>query len=224
MRVLHGVADEHEEVEPLAQGEVVLLAELGQAHAAHEFHHEVGPARVGGAGIKHLGDVRMVHEREGLALGLEAGDDLPGVHAELDDLEGDAATDGFLLFGHEDHATTAFADLLEELVTTDTVAGLFGEGNNHGRRSGRTGLRVEGSLEEILDLAAGLQYGLDLSAQYGIARTGLVEPGGAFGGGEFEGGVENPHFLSFVLVHGGLRVDGSLLINAPFQLKSGHGK
>ena len=31
--------------------------------------------------VEHLGDVRVVHQGQGLPLGLEAGDDLPGVHA-----------------------------------------------------------------------------------------------------------------------------------------------
>ena len=166
----------------------------------------------------------MVHERERLALGLEARDDGLGVQTKLDDLERDAAADGFFLLGHVNGAATAFADLLEKFVAADAVAGLFGEGDKGSRWRRGTGLRVECGFEEVIRLAAGLQQGFDLVAQRGIARTGLVEPGGAFGGGEFEGGVENPHFLSFVLVHGRLRVDGSLLINAPFQLKSGQGK
>ena len=37
--------------------------------------------------------LRMVHQGQGLPLGLEAGDDLPRVHAGLDDLEGHLAAD-----------------------------------------------------------------------------------------------------------------------------------
>ena len=70
--------------------ELVLVAILGDLDAAHQFHHEVRPARFGRAGIEHLGDVGMVHHRQRLALRLEPGDDLPGVHAQLDDLERDA--------------------------------------------------------------------------------------------------------------------------------------
>ena len=46
---------------------------------------------VGPAGIVYLGDVRMIHHRQGLSLGLEPGHDFPGVHTRLDDLEGDAS-------------------------------------------------------------------------------------------------------------------------------------
>jgi len=55
------------------------------------------------------------YESQRLPLGLEAGDDLFGVHAELDDLEGDAAAHRFLLLSHIDHTTATLADLLKEL-------------------------------------------------------------------------------------------------------------
>ena len=69
----------------------------------------------------------MVHQRQGLPLGLEAGDDLARVHARLDDLQRDLAADRLLLLGHEDHAEAAFADLLQQLVRADDRAGAFGE-------------------------------------------------------------------------------------------------
>src|SRR5438034_8330027 len=81
---------------------------------------------------ERLGDVRMIHHRESLPLGLEPSDDLPGIHAQLDDLERDTATDGFLLFRDIDHATTALAEILAELVAANTVAGPFGDRNYGG--------------------------------------------------------------------------------------------
>ena len=51
----------------------------------------------------------MIHQRHGLPLGLEAGDDLVGVHARLDDLERDLAADRLDLLGDEDQAEAAFA-------------------------------------------------------------------------------------------------------------------
>ena len=56
--------------------ELVLVAVLGDRHALDQLHDEVGPAGVGGAGVEHLGDVGVVHQGQGLPLGLEAGDDL----------------------------------------------------------------------------------------------------------------------------------------------------
>ena len=43
--------------------------------------------------------------------------DLPGVHAGLDDLQGDLAPDRLLLLGHVHDAHAALADLLQELIT-----------------------------------------------------------------------------------------------------------
>ena len=67
--------------------------------------------------------LRMVHQRQRLPLGLEAGDDLAGVHARLDDLEGDLAADRLLLLGHVDDAHAALADLLDQPVRADLGAG-----------------------------------------------------------------------------------------------------
>ncbi len=73
--------------------------------------------------VEHLGDVGMIHQRQRLPLGLEPGHDLLGVHAQLDDLERHPAADRLLLLGHIDHPAAAFADLLEELVAANPVAG-----------------------------------------------------------------------------------------------------
>ena len=48
-----------------------------------------------------------------------------GVHAELDELERHAPADRFFLFGHIDDAAAAFADLLEQFVVPDVIAGDF---------------------------------------------------------------------------------------------------
>ena len=63
----------------------------------------------------------MVHQRQRLPLGLEPGDDLLGVHAQLDDLERDPAAHRLLLLGHVDHAAAAFADLLQQLVAAQSA-------------------------------------------------------------------------------------------------------
>ena len=57
-------------------GELLLVAVLGDRDALDQLHHEVRPAALGGAGIEDAGDVGMVHQRQGLPLGLEAGDHL----------------------------------------------------------------------------------------------------------------------------------------------------
>src|SRR4029453_4205183 len=95
---------------------------------SHQLHYKVRPARFGRPRVEHSGNVWMVHHRQGLSLRLEASDDTLGIHPELDDLEGDPASDRFLLFGHIDKPAAAFPDLLQQLVATD-AAGFFSRGS-----------------------------------------------------------------------------------------------
>ena len=81
MRVLDRLADGDEQLQPLPGREVVLVAVPGDRHPLDQVHDEVRPAGAGRAGVEHAGDVGVVHQGQGLPLGLEAGDDLPGVHA-----------------------------------------------------------------------------------------------------------------------------------------------
>jgi hypothetical protein len=94
MRVLHGLADLDEQLQAFPGGQFGLVAILGDLDAADQFHDEVGAPALRRAAVENFRDVRVVHERKGLALGLETRDDAPGVHAEADDLEGDAAATG----------------------------------------------------------------------------------------------------------------------------------
>ncbi len=77
MGVLNRLADRHEQFQPLAGREVVLVAIVGDRHALDQLHHEVGPAGVRSCRRRAPGDVGVVHQGQGLPLGLEAGDDLP---------------------------------------------------------------------------------------------------------------------------------------------------
>ena len=128
--MLDGVADLDEQLDPVVGGKLVLVAILGDLDAPHQFHDKIRPARLRRAGVKDSGDVGMIHEGEGLTLGLETGDDALGIHAELDDLEGDASADRFVLLSHIDHATAPFADLLEDLVAADLIARSLGYGQH----------------------------------------------------------------------------------------------
>src|SRR5207247_402627 len=133
-----------EQSQSFASIKSLLIAEIGDRHALDKFHDEVGATRggtspssdrigslaitatfAGRAAVEYLGDIGVIHQREGLPLGLETGDDLPGVHAGFDDLEGHFAPDGLLLLGDVDHAHAAFADLFQQLVRADHRAGAF---------------------------------------------------------------------------------------------------
>jgi len=86
------------------------------------------------AAVEHTRDIRMLHERQRLPLGFESGEDLLGVHAQLDDFKRHATANRLLLLRHVNDAAAALADLLEQFVTANAVAGFFGEwdGNDDG--------------------------------------------------------------------------------------------
>ena len=176
VRVLQGMADLDEEVEPLLGREMILVAVVGDLDPPHQFHDEVGPAGVGRARIQNPGDIRMVHEGQRLPLGLEAGDDSLGVHAQLDNLERHSAADGLLLLGHVHRPAAAFPDLLEEFVGTDPVSGLLGE--RHGQTEGQLGGWDDRLFEEPFGMLVGLEELLNLGAQRGVASAGTIQIGG----------------------------------------------
>src|SRR6185436_18316246 len=61
----------------------------------------------------------MIHEGQGLTLGFEPGDDVSGIHPQLDNLQGNAATNGLLLLSHIYDAATPFPKSLEQFVASD---------------------------------------------------------------------------------------------------------
>ena len=87
MRVLDPVADREEELEALPCREPVLVAVRGDRIPGYELHHEERQPFVGRTRVEDLGDVRVRHARQGLALGFESGDHLGAVHPGLDDLQ-----------------------------------------------------------------------------------------------------------------------------------------
>jgi hypothetical protein len=122
MRVLDSVADVHEQLQPLAGAEAMIVAPGCDGHSCDVLHDKVGRARRGGAGIKHLGDGRVVHKGEGLALGLEAGDHFAAVQSGLHQFENDAPAHGFFLLGRPDLPHAAFPDLLQQVIAADQSA------------------------------------------------------------------------------------------------------
>ena len=70
----------------------------------------------------------MVHQRQRLTLGFEAGHHLAGVHAQLDDFQSDAAANGLLLLGQVNDPRAAFANLLKQLVTANAITRFAKEG------------------------------------------------------------------------------------------------
>src|ERR1043166_6829826 len=125
MRMLDGAAELDQQVQLLPYRELIGVAVIRDLDAAHEFHHKIGSALVRGAGVKNLGDIGMVDERQRLALGLEAGHHPPGIHAELDALERDLGAPRLPLLGPIAPPAAAVAELPKQPVTADSVAGFL---------------------------------------------------------------------------------------------------
>ncbi len=121
------------------------LAIIVERDALHQFHDEKRGAVVGGARVEQPGDVRGVHERDGLPLCLEAGENcfrLPAFGANK--LDGNLAFDRFGLVGHPNGAHAAFADFLEQLVPPgdDRPFGFHGRGRTIRPRGRRIAFRL----------------------------------------------------------------------------------
>ena len=82
----------------------------------------------------------MIHHGQRLPFGLEPGDDLLGVHAQLDDFERHPPSHRLGLFGDINHAATAFAHALQKFVAPERLAHGFirfvGQFHFHRRYSG----------------------------------------------------------------------------------------
>src|SRR5262245_21871968 len=125
MCMLNGMAYRDNQRESLAGCKLMLVTVFGDRNAFYEFHNEVRASASSFTAIEHARDVRVLHYREGLPLGLKPRDHLASVHARLKDLERDGAPNRMLLFGCVDDAKAAVADMLEQLVRSNQRARAF---------------------------------------------------------------------------------------------------
>ena len=79
MHVLHGPAELAEELETLAQVELVEAAVVVDGAARDVVHHEIGQALIRAAGIEQSRDVRMLEPRQNLAFVAKALRDTGGI-------------------------------------------------------------------------------------------------------------------------------------------------
>jgi hypothetical protein len=113
----------------------------------------------------------MVHQRESLTLGLEAGDDLLRVQTRLDDFQRHAPPHRSALVRHPHRAESALANLLEQFVITDDVARLLA---GHPGRPG--GIRAGDSIAEEFrrSLVSG-ELCLNAGTQIWISGANFIE-------------------------------------------------
>ena len=98
------MANVTEQLEALFQRELVVVTVFCDRYAANQLHDEIGTSRLRRPSIKYASDVLMIHQGQGLSLSLKASDHLSGVHAGLDDLQGDLTSDGTGLLRQIDNA------------------------------------------------------------------------------------------------------------------------
>src|SRR5271169_1076420 len=72
VRVQHAIANFYEEFQTLADFQLMLVAVGGDRKALYVLHHKVRLAVGSGAGVEDFGDRWMVHDSEGLELGLKS--------------------------------------------------------------------------------------------------------------------------------------------------------
>ncbi len=151
----------------------------------------------------------MVHHRQRLSLRLEPGDHLLGVHAQLDDLEGNPPLDRFPLLGGPDRAEAAFADPLQQLVAAERLA--------HGFVGGAGGFELDGGPERFglsgqqsLGLLVRGEQGFEALAQDQISGARPVQKGGAFRNRPLARLADDPLFSRVGRNHGNRSRNGNL--------------
>ena len=114
-----------EEFESFRNRQPLMVGVFRDRFAFDVFHDEVRSSGVVGIGVKDFRDVRMIHQRQSLPFGFEAGNDEFRVHAQLDEFQRHFSTDGCSLFGSIDFAHTAGADAFQYAIRADVFGDRF---------------------------------------------------------------------------------------------------
>ncbi len=117
--MLNCLAYRNQQLQSLSWRELVFVTILRNGLTLDQFHDEIRMPGIGCPGIKRFGNVRVIHERQGLTLRLKPSHDVTRVHAGLNDLQCHAPPYGLELLGHVHHPHAAFADLLQQFVGAD---------------------------------------------------------------------------------------------------------
>ena len=85
MSMLDSKADVDKQIQSLLQIQLFALAVFRQRNTANQFHHKIGPSGFRCARIQNMCDVAVVHHGQGLSFCFKPTNDLPGIHAGLND-------------------------------------------------------------------------------------------------------------------------------------------
>lgn len=116
MGMLDCLAHGDEQLEPVADRQAAMVAVVRDHRATYQLHHEVRHAFGRGPAIVDAGDVRVIHEGQGLPFRIETRHHGPRILAGLDQLECHLPLDRLGLVGEVYEAEAALADQLDECV------------------------------------------------------------------------------------------------------------
>jgi len=175
VREVDGAEDDAKKLDALADGELARGAVLVDGLAFDVLGDEVGNAVIGLAGVEQLDDGGVIEDGEGLALVLEAAEDVVVKETGANELEGDTLAEFAIgALGEVDGAHAAAADLAKDLVGADAAAE-HGVGGERGR------------VEEAAGWVVIFEEGRDFAVKVVIAGAGLGEEGRALIGRAIEG-------------------------------------
>jgi hypothetical protein len=203
MGVLHRLADADEHREPLLDPQPARVAVVVQGHPVHVLHGEPGLALRRDPAVEQPGDVGVIQAGEDLPFGEEAAEDLVGVHAALDQLEGDPLLElpvGAL--GEIDDPHPAAPQLADRAIRPDPLLHPLVLQLEHGPGDERGG-----ALEEPLRRSP-CQHRLDFGPQIGVTGAHLIEERQPLFQRQVQGAVEDPRDDSPALAGVGSRWGG----------------
>src|SRR5258707_6372787 len=99
MRMLHSIANLYEELQTVANSQLLLIAVVGDGGAIDVLHREVRLALSRSASVENFGYRRMLHEGQRLPFGLKALHQSAVVHAGPDQFQCDPTAHGLSLLG-----------------------------------------------------------------------------------------------------------------------------
>ena len=116
VRVVNRLTYLLEKGQPLVKTQQITVAIIGNGDARDILHGKIGTSAGGRPGIVDPGNIGMVHQGQGLALGCESRENLGPCISRFQHFQGNAPPDRFVLFGKVDDTHAALAQDPDRVV------------------------------------------------------------------------------------------------------------
>ncbi len=113
VRVLHGLANLYQQLDPIAKRQRLLLTELRNRRSIDEFHDQEWLSACIDSTVKYLGDVMVLHHRQCLPFGFETRDEFLESALARSIFDRNSPPNRNALLSHEHEPKPAFADFLQ---------------------------------------------------------------------------------------------------------------